>query len=60
MSFKIQIENFEGPIDALLQMIEKRKMPISDISLANITDDYIRFVGSLESESLFGTLKVLC
>ena len=52
MSFKVTIENFEGPIDALLQMIEKRKLAINDLSLAEITDDYIRFVSSLDNETL--------
>lgn len=50
--FKVKIENFEGPIDVLLQMIEKRKMPINDISLAHIADDYLHFVNSLENEPL--------
>lgn len=52
MKFKVTIENFEGPIDALLQLIEKHKLPISDISLAEITDEFINFVHSLEQESL--------
>ena len=52
MSFKIQIENFEGPIDALLQLIEKRKMTINDVSLVSITDDYIHFIQGLKHESL--------
>ncbi len=47
MFFQVQTESFEGPIDALLQMIEKRKMAISDISLSEITDDYLRFVQNL-------------
>lgn len=51
-SFTITIEDFNGPIEALLGMIEKRKMPINDISLAEITDDYIHFVSSLDAESL--------
>jgi segregation and condensation protein A len=55
MSFSVQIENFEGPIDALLQLIEKRKMSISDVSLADIADDYIKFVQSLEEETLSNT-----
>lgn len=54
-AFKVTIENFEGPIDALLQLIEKRKLPINDISLADITDDYIRFVTGLEGQSLSNT-----
>ncbi len=47
MRFQIQTESFEGPIDALLQMIEKRKLAISDVSLSDITDDYLRFVQNL-------------
>ena len=51
-AFTVTTEKFSGPIDALLQMIEKRKMPINDISLADITDDYIRFVQGLDEDSL--------
>lgn len=51
-TFKLTIENFEGPIDALLQLIEKRKMPINDISLSTIADEYIKFVQGLGNESL--------
>ncbi len=42
--FSIKTEEFEGPLDLLLSLIEKRKMHVSDISLATITDDYIRFI----------------
>lgn len=52
MDFKIKIENFEGPIDALLQMIERRKMAINDITLADIADEYIRFIKDLDYGSL--------
>ncbi len=52
MSFRLTLENFEGPIDLLLQMIEKRKMSISDISLAQISDHYIQFVQNLEKRDL--------
>ncbi len=40
-SFKIKTEVFEGPLDLLLSLIEKRKLFINDISLAKVTDDYI-------------------
>jgi len=42
--FSIKMEEFEGPFDALLQMIEKKKLHISTISLATIADDYIGWV----------------
>ncbi|MCA9352299.1 segregation/condensation protein A [Patescibacteria group bacterium] len=53
-SFTVTTETFSGPIDALLHMIERRKMPINDISLTDITDEYIQFVNTLDSEHLAG------
>lgn len=55
MKFEVTLEDFAGPIDALLSLIEKRKMPISDISLSQIADDYIRFVQTLQEKSLSDT-----
>jgi len=40
-SFEIKTEVFEGPLDLLLKLIEKRKLLINDISLAKVTDDYV-------------------
>lgn len=39
--FKIKTEVFEGPMDLLLSLIEKRKLLINDISLAKVADDFI-------------------
>lgn len=47
MSFTIKTESFEGPLDLLLDLIEKRKLFISDISLAKVTDDFIEHVKNL-------------
>lgn len=44
MSFVIKTEQFEGPFDALLSFIEKKKLHISEVSLAEIADDYIEYV----------------
>ncbi len=41
---KIKTEVFEGPLDLLLSLIEKRKLFISDISLAKVAEDYIDYV----------------
>ncbi len=38
---------YEGPLDLLLELIEKRKLLINDISLAAVTDEYIARVGAL-------------
>lgn len=46
MSFKIKTEVFEGPLELLLSLIEKRKLLINDISLAQVTDDFIHYLES--------------
>jgi segregation and condensation protein A len=42
--FHVQQEAFQGPLDLLLALIEKRKLLINDISLANVADDFIHYV----------------
>lgn len=44
--FNIKTDVFEGPLDVLLRLIEKRKLFINDVSLAAVTDDYITYVNS--------------
>ncbi|MES2436932.1 MAG: ScpA family protein [Patescibacteria group bacterium] len=46
--FKIKTHIFEGPLDLLLNLIEKRKLFISDISLSQVADDFIAYVQRLE------------
>jgi segregation and condensation protein A len=49
--YQVKTENFEGPLDVLLSLIEKKKMHISDVSLADVTDDYVNYVrGNLEND----------
>jgi segregation and condensation protein A len=44
MAFTVKQHAFEGPLDLLLDLIEKRKLFISDIALARVTDDFIEHV----------------
>ena len=41
MSISVKTPVYEGPLDLLLELIEKRKLLINDISLAAVTDEYI-------------------
>lgn len=50
--FKIQTDIFEGPLDLLLSLIEKRKLLINDISLSKVADDYISHIENQDSFSL--------
>ena len=48
-AYQIKTEVFEGPLDALLSLIEKRKLFINDISLAAVADDYMAYIGTFEN-----------
>ena len=50
---QIQLEQFEGPLDLLLKLIEKNKLQITEISLATITDQYLSYIE--EGENIAST-----
>lgn len=41
---QIRLEQFEGPLDLLLQLIEKDKLQITEISLAHVTDQFLAYI----------------
>lgn len=46
--YTVKTKVFEGPLDLLLSLIEKRKLFINDISLAAVADDYIEYINKQE------------
>lgn len=50
--FNIQSDVYSGPLDLLIDLIEKRKLLINDISLASVTDDYMQYVTTFEKSPL--------
>ncbi|MFT5849497.1 MAG: segregation and condensation protein A [Patiriisocius sp.] len=55
--FEIKTEAFEGPLELLLDLVEKRKLLINDISLAEVTDEYMRQVSIMQELSLPNTAQ---
>lgn len=49
--FTVKAGQFEGPLDLLLNLIEKRKLHISEVSLAQVTDDYIQHIETFDKVS---------
>jgi segregation and condensation protein A len=47
-AFTIRTEAFEGPLEVILELIEKRKLLVNELSLAQVTDDFISHVKSGE------------
>jgi segregation and condensation protein A len=50
--FQIKTEVFEGPLELLLNLIEKRKLLINDISLSKVTDDFINHVKGMTEQNM--------
>ena len=44
----VKVDEFEGPLDLLLHLIEKNKMSIYDIQIAPITNQYMDYIEELE------------
>ncbi len=42
--YKVKTDVFEGPLDLLLDLVEKRKLFVNDVSLAQVTDDFIKYI----------------
>src|SRR3990167_5690510 len=43
-SYTVRTQVFEGPLDLLLELVTKRKLFVNDVSLAQVTDDFIRYI----------------
>ncbi|MGL5123571.1 MAG: segregation and condensation protein A [Fusobacteriaceae bacterium] len=56
MEIILNLENFQGPLDLLLHLVEKKKIKLSDISIINLIDDYIEIIEKMKKNNL--TLKV--
>lgn len=48
-AFKVKTATFEGPLELLLELVERRKLHISDVSLAAVADDYIKHIEALDA-----------
>lgn len=52
MEISYKLDNFEGPLDLLLHLIEKNKVSIYDIPIVMITEQYLEYVNQMEQEDL--------
>ena len=50
--YAIKLDNFEGPLDLLCNLIEKNKMSIYDIKLDEITNQYIELINKAQELNL--------
>ena len=48
----LKLNNFEGPFDLLLSLIEKNKMKISDINISQLIDEYLEVLKVSKRENI--------
>jgi len=47
--FQLRLPTFEGPLDVLLNLIERDRLPIAEVSLVAVTDGFLAYVAALGS-----------
>lgn len=43
-SFRVRLENFEGPFDLLLSLISKRQLDVTEVALSQVTDEFLSYL----------------
>ncbi|WEK55644.1 MAG: segregation/condensation protein A [Candidatus Cohnella colombiensis] len=59
MSVLYKLESFEGPLDLLLHLIDKAEIDINEISINDITDQYMDYLGAMQELELDITSEFL-
>src|SRR3989344_6054192 len=48
LKFQVQTEKFSGPLSKLLELIEEKQLEITTINLAEVTADFLGYLGTLQ------------
>ena len=46
--FSVELEVYSGPFDALLSMIANRRLELTEVSLSEITEEFLAYVRTLD------------
>jgi len=56
MEYELALENYQGPLDKLLELVEEKKMEITLVSLAKVTADFLKYLGKLKQDERVSAL----
>ncbi|PJE76734.1 hypothetical protein COV05_03145 [Candidatus Uhrbacteria bacterium CG10_big_fil_rev_8_21_14_0_10_48_16] len=48
MAFEVRSEQFDGPLHVLLELIQEEELPITEVSLASVTEGYLHYMDTHE------------
>lgn len=49
MSYELKLEKFSGPLEKLLELIEGEKLGINEVSLAKVTDGFLKYLAKFRT-----------
>jgi segregation and condensation protein A len=59
MKYEVAVGSFSGPLDALLELVERNKLDITEVSLAAVTGDFLRYIAALNKSEDARTVTVV-
>lgn len=59
MRYEVEVGSFSGPLDALLELVERDKLDISEVSLSTVTTEFMQYVAELAKSPEPRTVSVV-
>jgi segregation and condensation protein A len=56
--YELKTETFSGPLEKLLELIEAQKMDVSEVSMARVTDDFLKYLEKIKNADFDESAKV--
>jgi len=51
-AIKLKLDNFEGPLDLLLHLLQKKELTIEEIEISKLIDEYLHVISEAKRDSL--------
>jgi segregation and condensation protein A len=51
-TYELQVGEFSGPLEKLLELIEDQKLDVSEVSLAKVTDGFLQYLEKFKHEGM--------
>jgi segregation and condensation protein A len=48
--YELKLEKFSGPLEKLLELIEEQKLDVNEVSMAHVTDDFLKYLDTFRKE----------
>lgn len=59
MDLSIKLDNFEGPLELLLHLVESKEMSIYEINISKIIDEYLNLISQLTEKDIYIKVEFL-